>query len=224
MNLRNAMFIGGLSALIAFGYPELCRPALADAKQAVATTRPAIRHRAVTTRPATTTQPATTRPASIHAFTLKDIDGRDRTLSEFKGKVVLMVNVASKCGYTPQYAGLQQLYEDYKDKGLVIIGVPSNDFGQQEPGTSLQIKDFCRKNYGVTFPLMAKVSVKNGPHQTPLYQYLTDKHQNGVLDAKVSWNFNKFLIGKDGRPIKHYESKVKPEDAGLRADIEAALK
>ncbi len=161
--------------------------------------------------------------AGVHGFTVKDIDGKDRCLSECRGKVVLMVNVASKCGYTKQYAGLQKLYDDLKGKGLVVVGVPSNDFRNQEPGTEAQIKQFCSSKYNVTFPMLAKVCVKNGEKQCPLYQYLSTKSKNGRLEAKVSWNFNKFLIGKDGLPIKHYESKVKPDDAGLRADILAAI-
>jgi glutathione peroxidase len=160
----------------------------------------------------------------VHAFTVKDIDGADKSLADYAGKVLLIVNVASKCGYTKQYTGLQKLYEEYKDKGLVVLGVPSNDFRGQEPGTEQEIKQFCSTVYNVTFPLTSKVSVKNGPDQTPLYQYLTQKEKNGAFDATVSWNFNKFLVGKDGRPIKHYESKVTPEDETLRRDIEAALK
>ena len=159
----------------------------------------------------------------LHTFKMKDIDGKERDLSEFKGKAVLVVNVASKCGYTPQYAGLEALYESYKDKGLVVLGVPSNDFGGQEPGTSDEIKQFCSSKYNVTFPMLEKVPVKNGAEQNALYQYLSDKSKNGVLDAKVSWNFNKFLVGKDGKVIKHYDSKVKPDDAGLKADIDRAL-
>jgi glutathione peroxidase len=195
------------------------------ADQTPATTRPAAAaiSRGPTTRPMTRPVVAT-RPSGIYAFTMRDIDGHDRSLSEFRGKVVLVVNVASRCGFTPQYKGLQKLFEEYKDRGLVIVGVPSNDFHQQEPGPESQIKAFCQKNYGVTFPLLAKVSVIKGPHQAPLYQYLTQKSRNGILDAKVSWNFNKFLIGRDGLPIKHYESKVVPEDPGLKADIEAALR
>jgi len=160
----------------------------------------------------------------VHAFTVKDIDGADKSLADYAGKVLLIVNVASKCGYTKQYAGLQKLYEEYKDRGFVVLGVPSNDFRGQEPGTEQEIKQFCSTVYNVTFPMTSKVSVKNGPDQTPLYQYLTQKEKNGVLDATVTWNFNKFLVGKDGRPIKHYESKVTPEDETLRRDIEAALK
>ncbi|GMV98454.1 MAG: hypothetical protein AMXMBFR83_28040 [Phycisphaerae bacterium] len=165
-----------------------------------------------------------TQPVGLHAFKMKDIDGKTCDLAGYKGKVVLVVNVASKCGFTKQYAGLQKLYEDYKDKGLVVLGVPSNDFGQQEPGTESEIKEFCTSRYHVTFPMLAKVSVKNGPQQTALYKYLSEKARNGVLDAKVAWNFNKFLVGKDGKVIRHYESKVAPEDEKLRADIEKALK
>ena len=132
--------------------------------------------------------------------------------------------MASRCGYTKQYTGLQQLYEDYKDKGLVVLGVPSNDFGKQEPGTSAEIKTFCSTKFNVTFPLLAKVPVKNGATQCDLYRYLSDEALNGRLSAKVAWNFNKFLIDKNGKPIKHYPSKVKPEDTGLRSDIEAAIR
>lgn len=163
-------------------------------------------------------------PTGIHAFKMTDLDGQTRDLSEYKGKVVLVVNVASKCGFTKQYTGLEKLYEDYQGKGLVVLGVPSNDFGGQEPGTEAEIKEFCTSKYSVTFPMLAKVSVKNGPEQTALYQYLSSKDRNGVLDAKVAWNFNKFLVGKDGKVIKHYESKIAPEDDGLKADIEQALK
>ncbi len=160
---------------------------------------------------------------SVHEFVMKDIDGQDKPLKEYRGKVVLMVNVASKCGYTPQYTGLQELYTKFKDKGLVVLGVPSNDFGKQEPGSEKEIKEFCSTKFHVTFPMLAKVSVKNGPEQCSLYQYLTSKAKNGVLDATVGWNFNKFLIGKDGKPIKYYDSKVKPESEQLAKDIEGAL-
>jgi glutathione peroxidase len=165
----------------------------------------------------------TTWPAAIHQFTVKDIDGRDRLLAEYRGKVLLVVNVASKCGFTPQYEGLQKLYEKYKDGGLVVLGVPSNDFAGQEPGTEAQIKTFCSTKYGVTFPMLAKVSVKNGPDQCDLYNYLAHKSRNGVLDAQISWNFSKFLIGRDGRVIGYFPSKVKPDDQKLVDAIEAAL-
>jgi len=161
---------------------------------------------------------------NFHSFVMKDIDGQNKPLSEYRGKAVLVVNVASQCGFTPQYTGLQKLYSDYKDKGLVVLGVPSNDFGKQEPGSESEIKEFCSSKFHVTFPMLAKVSVKNGPEQCDLYQYLTQKEKNGNLDASVAWNFNKFLITKDGQPIKYYESKVKPDDPQLIADIEAAIK
>lgn len=166
---------------------------------------------------------STTQPSGVHGIRMKDIDGQERSLAQYNGKPVLIVNVASQCGFTKQYAGLQKLYDTYKDKGLVVIGVPSNDFGGQEPGTEAEIKEFCTSKYAVTFPLMAKVPVKKGPEQAELYQYLTSKERNGVLDATVAWNFNKFLVGKDGRVIQYYESKVAPDDPKLIADIEKAL-
>src|SRR5947209_5182591 len=128
--------------------------------------------------------------SSVHEFSLPSIDGAPAPLSSYKGKVVMVVNVASKCGYTPQYAGLEKLYEKYKDKGFVIVGVPANNFGGQEPGTNEEIKTFCSRNYNVTFPMMSKVSVK-GADKTPLYQYLTD-----ATGGDIKWNFTKFLIDK----------------------------
>jgi len=160
---------------------------------------------------------ATSQPASSPlGFTMKDIDGKDKNLADYKGKVVLMVNVASKCGYTPQYKGLEKLYEDYKDKGLVIIGFPANNFHSQEPGSDAVIKEFCTGKYNVTFPMMSKISVK-GDDIHPLYKMLTD------AKGPVSWNFNKFLIGRDGKIIEHFESKVKPEDKTLTDAIEKAI-
>ena len=181
-----------------------------------------------TSSPATASSPASRpasqpAPAGVHAFTVKDIDGTPKSLAEYRGKVLLIVNVASRCGYTPQYAGLEALYREYKDKGLVVLGVPSNDFGRQEPGSNAEIKEFCSTKYRTTFPMLAKVSVSKGPEQAPLYRYLTSKKENGVVDATVSWNFNKFLVGKDGRLIRHYASKVTPDDKALRQAIEAAL-
>lgn len=130
--------------------------------------------------------------SSIYDFTLNSIDGKATPLADFKGKVVLLVNVASKCGFTPQYAGLEKLYEQYKDRGFVIVGIPANNFGAQEPGTNEEIKTFCSRTYNVTFPMMSKVSVK-GDDKTPLYQYLT-----GTGGGEIKWNFTKFLVGKDG--------------------------
>jgi len=160
--------------------------------------------------------PPTSQPASPLDFTVKDIDGNDYNLAQLKGKVVLIVNVASRCGFTPQYTGLEKLYEANKDKGFVIVGFPANNFKSQEPGTNEEIKAFCTGKYKVTFPMMSKISVK-GEDKHPLYQILTtDK-------GEVTWNFNKFLIGRDGKLIEHFDSKVKPDDARLSGAIEKAL-
>lgn len=145
---------------------------------------------------------------SIHSFKVKALDGGQIDFSEFKGKKILIVNTASECGYTPQYKVLQQLYDTYKDK-LVVIGFPSNDFGGQEPGSNTEIKAFCTKNYGVSFPMGAKIDVK-GNDIAPLYQFLTQKNKNGVLDAEIKWNFNKFLLNEKGEIIKKFESSVDP--------------
>jgi glutathione peroxidase len=155
---------------------------------------------------------------NVHEFTLNDIDGKPVSLAEFKGKVVLIVNVASRCGFTPQYAGLEALYEKYKDQGFVIVGVPANNFGAQEPGTNEEIKTFCTRKYNVSFPMLAKVSVK-GDDITPLYKYLTE-----TKGGDVKWNFTKFLIGKDGQVAERFESAVKPDDPVLTAAVESALK
>jgi glutathione peroxidase len=156
--------------------------------------------------------------SSVHEFTLNTIDGKPAPLSAYKGKVVLFVNVASKCGYTPQYTGLQSLYTKFKDKGLVIVGVPANNFGGQEPGTNEEIATFCSRTYNVTFPILSKVSVK-GSDITPLYQYLTAS-QGG----DVKWNFTKFLVGKDGKPVQRFEPGVTPDSPELAMAIEKALK
>jgi glutathione peroxidase len=151
---------------------------------------------------------------------LKDINGTDTSLKAYAGKVILLVNVASKCGNTPQYAGLQALYEKYKEKGLVIIGVPSNDFAAQEPGTPEEIKAFCTQNYGVTFPLMAKVHVR-GKEKCPLYAALTGS--GAPFPGEVKWNFGKFLIDRNGKVIKRFEPSVKPETPEVVQAIESAL-
>jgi glutathione peroxidase len=155
------------------------------------------------------------------AIPLKDIKGQDTSLNAYSGKVILLVNVASKCGFTPQYAGLEALYEKYKDKGLVIVGVPSNDFGAQEPGTAEEIQSFCKKNYGVTFPLMEKVHVK-GAEKCPLYVALTGG--DSKFPGEIGWNFTKFLIGRDGQLVQRFPSPVKPSAPELVSAVEAALK
>ena len=151
----------------------------------------------------------TTQAQSIHNFTVKSIDGKTLNLASFKGKKILIVNTASKCGYTPQYEALEKVYEQYKDK-LVIIGFPCNQFGGQEPGTNEEIVAFCKKNYGVSFPLADKIDVK-GDNMAPIYQWLTTKSKNGILDASISWNFNKFLIDENGKMIAYFPSNVKPD-------------
>lgn len=146
---------------------------------------------------------------NFHDFTVKDIDGKDFALSQLKGKKVMVVNVASKCGLTPQYEQLQMLYEIYGNQNFVIIGFPANDFLKQEPGSNEEIKEFCTANYGVTFPMMEKISVK-GKDMAPLYKWLTTKAENGKEDAKVSWNFQKFLIDENGNWIKSVSPKTSP--------------
>lgn len=145
---------------------------------------------------------------SIYDFKVDALDGGTIDFSAFKGKKILIVNTASKCGYTPQYKELEELYEKYKDK-LVIVGFPANNFGGQEPGTNAEIKEFCKKNYGVSFPMAAKVSVK-GDDTAPIYQWLCNKSQNGVLDAEIKWNFGKFLLDEHGRLLNYFPSKVTP--------------
>jgi glutathione peroxidase len=161
--------------------------------------------------------------SSLHEFTLQSIDGKPFSLADLKGKAVLVVNVASRCGYTPQYAGLQSLYAKYKDKGLVILGVPANNFGGQEPGSNEEIKTFCSRNYNVTFPMLAKVSVK-GADQTPLYGWLTSEAANKNTAGEVRWNFTKFLVGKDGKPMQRFEPGVSPDSPELALAIEKALR
>ena len=158
----------------------------------------------------------TTMPTLLN-LPIKDIDGKDTSLAELKGKAYLIVNVASQCGYTGQYAGLEDLWKEYKDKGLVVVGVPCNDFGGQEPGTAEEIKTFCSSSYNVTFPLMEKVTITSGTAH-PLYAALTAEGRS------VGWNFTKFLVSKDGKEIKKFEPDVEPSAAELKEAIEAAIK
>ena len=155
-------------------------------------------------------------------FKMTGLDGKEVDLSKYKGKVVLFVNVASNCGYTKQYTGLQALYEKYEKEGLVIIGVPANDFGSQEPGTDEDIAKFCSSKYSVTFPMLSKVSVK-GKEITPLYKYLTGKETNEKFEGEVKWNFEKFLVNKKGETIGRYKSSVAPDAEELTKAVKAAL-
>jgi len=161
--------------------------------------------------------------SKIYSFKMDDIDGRSVSLEKYKGMVLLIVNVASKCGFTKQYSGLQELYDTYKGQGFVILGFPANNFMGQEPGTDAEIKQFCTSKYNVSFPIFSKISVK-GKNIHPLYQYLTSPEQNGEFGKPIAWNFNKFLIGKDGKTIGRFGSRVKPLDAEIIAAVEKALK
>jgi glutathione peroxidase len=170
-----------------------------------------------------TTAPTTTMDSNtVYQFTLNTITGEPMSLEKLQGKVLLIVNVASECGYTPQYEGLQSLYETYEAKGLVILGIPANNFGGQEPGSDEEIQQFCTSKFHVTFPMFSKIEVK-GEEEHPLYTFLTQQKLNGVLDAEVKWNFNKFLIGRNGKVVQWFPSKVKPDDAELISAIEALL-
>ena len=161
--------------------------------------------------------------SNVHEFTLNSIDGSPAPLSAYQGKVVLIVNVASRCGFTPQYAGLEALYEKYKDRGFVILGFPANNFGGQEPGTNEEIKTFCSTKYNVTFPMYSKISVK-GNDQAPLYQFLSDKQANPSTGGEMQWNFTKFLVDKNGKVAARFESKVTPESPEVAGAIEKALR
>ncbi|HEY3250492.1 MAG TPA: glutathione peroxidase [Ignavibacteria bacterium] len=154
---------------------------------------------------------------SIYDFTVKSIDGEDIKISEYKGKKILIVNVASECGYTPQYKGLEKLYETYKDK-LVILGFPANDFGQQEPGTNEEIKAFCTKHFNVTFPMFEKISVK-GQGMHPLYKWLCSPSDNGWNDKAPNWNFCKYLLNEKGELIKYYSFAVEPLDEAIVNEV-----
>jgi glutathione peroxidase len=158
--------------------------------------------------------------APIYEIPVKDIDGKSTSLAPYKGKVLLVVNVASKCGYTPQYEGLEAIQKKYQSKGFEVLGFPCNQFGSQEPGTNEEIKQFCSSKYNVTFPLFDKIEV-NGPGRHPLYSTLAGK--DSPYPGDIKWNFNKFLIGRDGKIIKRFDSKAKPESAEVTDAIEAAL-
>ena len=160
--------------------------------------------------------------SSLYDFTLNSIDGQAAPLAAYKGKVLLLVNVASKCGFTPQYTALEALYEKYKDQGLVVIGFPANNFMAQEPGTNEEIRTFCTRKYNVTFPMYTKISVK-GDDQAPLYQFLTDIGANPATGGEIKWNFTKFLVARDGKVIARFEPAVKPDSPQVVGAIEKAL-
>ena len=159
---------------------------------------------------------------SIYDFSLKDIDHKEVNLGQYRGKVVLVVNVASRCGFTPQYEGLQKVYLKYKDRGFVILGFPANNFMSQEPGTDEEIKAFCSAKYNVTFPIFSKISVK-GDDIHPLYKFLTSKDTNPDFGGDIKWNFSKFLVDKNGKIIARFEPAVKPESDPVIQAIEKAL-
>jgi glutathione peroxidase len=160
--------------------------------------------------------------SGVYTFTLNSIDGKTAPLADYKGKVVLLVNVASQCGYTPQYSALEAVYEKYKDQGFVILGFPANNFGAQEPGTNKEIKTFCTRKYSVTFPMYSKISVK-GPDQAPLYTYLTKQTGSGIA-GEIQWNFTKFLVDRDGKVVQRFEPAVTPDSKEVTAAIEKQLK
>ena len=158
--------------------------------------------------------------ASVHDFSATTLAGKTRKLADFRGKVLLVVNTASRCGFTPQYAGLEELYRKYKDQGFAVLGFPSNQFGQQEPGADTEIAEFCEMNYGVSFPMFSKVDV-NGDGAHPLFKYLTSEKRGLLGSQAIKWNFTKFLIGRDGTVLERYSPTTKPED--IAADVEKAL-
>jgi glutathione peroxidase len=166
--------------------------------------------------------PTVKNATSVYQFTVKSLDGKDVDLSKYKGKVLLIVNTASKCGFTPQYAALQKLQDKYAGQGLAVLGFPANDFGGQEPGTNAEIGAFCQRNYGVTFDLFSKVPVK-GANKTSLFRYLTEE-ANPTMTGEIGWNFEKFLISRDGKLVGRFKSAVKPDSDTLTQALEAQLK
>ncbi len=160
--------------------------------------------------------------SSIYEFQMNSIDGKPTFLSDYRGKVVLIVNVASRCGFTPQYSALEKVYRQYRDRGFVILGFPANNFKEQEPGTNEEIKQFCQRNYDVTFPMFAKISVK-GSDEAPLYQFLTDTNINPATGGEIPWNFTKFLIGRDGKVLARFAPRTTPDSPEVTEAIQKAL-
>ena len=155
----------------------------------------------------------------IYQFEAERLDGHIQSMADYEGKVLLIVNTASKCGFTPQFSGLEKLYQKYRDQGLVVLGFPCNQFGGQDPGSNEEIDNFCKRNYGVSFPMFSKIDVK-GPEAHAIFRYLTN-NSKGILGNGIKWNFTKFLIGKDGKVLNRFAPTTKPED--LQAEIEKAL-
>lgn len=174
---------------------------------------------AMNNTPKDSTESASVQVKSLHDFKVADIDGNEFDLATLKGKKVMVVNTASKCGLTPQYEQLQKVYESYKDSNFVIIGFPANNFMGQEPGSNDEIESFCQKNYGVTFPMMGKISVK-GSDQHEVYKFLTQKSQNGLEDNEVQWNFQKYLVDENGKLVRVISPRILPDDASIISWIE----
>ncbi|NLF31280.1 MAG: glutathione peroxidase [Planctomycetes bacterium] len=167
-------------------------------------------------------RPSQTRAGDVYRFSAESIDGKPVDLASYRGSVLLIVNVASRCGNTPQYADLQKIHDQYRQAGLVVLGFPANDFGLQEPGTNAEIRAFCQAQFGVTFPMFAKIHVK-GPQQHPLYAWLTDPSIHPDTGGEIPWNFAKFLIGRDGRVVARFEPKTRPLDPQVVQAVQAAL-
>ena len=207
--VRTFLVVSALVVVVVFAVRVLAAPVAGPDIVQPPTTAPVVRNA------------STTQPVSPLDFTMKDIDGHDVNLADYRGKVVMIVNVASKCGFTPQYAGLEKVYETYKDKGFVIIGFPANNFHSQEPGTDAQIKTFCTSKYNVSFPMMSKISVK-GADQAPLYQFLTGP-ADAPFNGDIGWNFTKFLVDRNGNVYARFPSATKPDSAKVIGAIEAGL-
>jgi glutathione peroxidase len=168
-------------------------------------------------------EPPLNNTKSIYNYSATNIDGKNESLSIYKGKVLVIVNVASQCGNTPQYELIEKFYKQYKDKGVVVLGFPANNFGGQEPGSNKEIKQFCTLKYAVTFPMYGKISVK-GSDKDPVYQFLTTKEKNGVEDSEVQWNFQKYVINKEGHLVGHFSPRMQVDDKGFISTIDALLK
>lgn len=216
--MKRSFFSTSFIAILVLGSTQCTPKAVKEEGQAASATSAAVpMAKAAPVAPPASAPSAPAGP-NVHGFTLETIDGTERSLGDFRGKVLLLVNTASECGYTPQYAGLQKLHATYEKRGFSVVAFPSNDFGGQEPGSNKEIKAFCSTKFGVTFPLFAKITVK-GPNKHPLYAMLSQTPPAG----EVKWNFAKFLVSKDGAVLSRYDSDVTPEAPALVQAIEKAL-